>query len=131
LTQLGDLAPAGFTKDLEMHLGYKITKLIRHLQKDLQEREGGGTDNLTPRGKEKKISLRKRLDAGYHIDHKRPLSLYGVVVDNAVDWEEFRKCWAMENLSAIPGKENLAKGATYEEETAVPPPPPTRDDFIC
>ncbi len=28
-----------------------------------------------------------------------------------VDWDEFKRCWAMTNLSAIPADENLKKGA--------------------
>ncbi len=109
LTQLGDLAPEGFVADLEKHLGYSIRRLVRHLSDDLKEREG-------PRRK-----LRDALNEGYHIDHKRPLSSFNVIVQDkhfitkSVNWDRFRECWAMSNLTAIPAEENLAKGAKYEE----------------
>ncbi len=102
LTQLGDAAPTGFVKDLETHLGYTIRTLVRHLGADLKEREG---------------SSRKLVDAlneGYHIDHIYLLSKFPVVVGGEVDWGEFRKCWAIDNLMAIPAEENLKKGASVQ-----------------
>ncbi|MEE8598510.1 MAG: hypothetical protein V3S69_03175 [Dehalococcoidales bacterium] len=122
LTQLGEHAPEGFTADMEEYLGYKITALVKHLGQDLKAREG-------PTRK-----LRDALNEGYHIDHIRPLSSFKVInrmvemtipglpdsIDMGVDWEEFRKCWAMENLSAIPSAENLAKGATRTDAVQLP-----------
>lgn len=111
LTQLGEFAPEEFTKNLEKHLGYKITALVKHLRQDLQEREGP------------KRKLRDALNEGYHIDHIHPLSKFMVikpqvskdeVVGEEVDWEVFKECWAMTNLRAIPAAENLAKGATVD-----------------
>jgi len=113
LDQLGSAAPETFTKDLEFHLGYRIAVLVKHLRADLQTREGP------------KRKLRDALNEGYHIDHIRPLSLYRVVRNKpfsklpTVDWDEFKRCWAITNLSAIPGAENLAKGATYQAPAAV------------
>lgn len=105
LTQLGDSAPNGFVTQLEEYLGYRITALVKALGKDLKEREG-------PTRK-----LRDALQEGYHIDHIRPLSSFNVVLrDNVVDWDEFRKCWDINNLTAIPAEENLAKGAKYRDE---------------
>lgn len=109
LTQLGEMAPEGFTKDLEDHLGYRIRLLVRHLSADLKEREGHGR------------KLKDALNEGYHIDHIKPLSSFNVIVKSAgmgstVDWDEFRRCWAIENLSAIPAHENLAKGAKYDKD---------------
>jgi len=106
LTQLGALAPEGFTADLEKHLGYRIRSLVRALGARLKEREG-------PHRK-----LRDALNEGYHIDHIKPLSSFQVIEENAgesrVDWNGFRACWAIDNLEAIPADENLAKGAKYE-----------------
>lgn len=99
LTQLGEHAPETFTADMEHHLGYKITALVKALGKDLKEREGHTR------------KLRDALNEGYHIDHVRPLSSFNVLVDALVDWDEFRLCWAISNLKAIPAEENLAKGA--------------------
>ncbi len=113
LTQLGKpLTPKNFVTNLEDYLGYRISALVRHLTRDLRSREG-------PRRK-----LRDALEEGYHIDHIRPLSLYRVVrsgslagdVGQYVDWDEFRRCWDISNLTAIPGVENLAKGAKYTSD---------------
>lgn len=105
LTQLGTLAPTNFTAELEHHLGYRIRALVRALGKDLKEREGSHR------------KLRDALQEGYHIDHKRPLSSFDVIVaGDVVDWDEFQRCWAIDNLTAIPAAENLAKGAKYDHE---------------
>ena len=109
LTQLGEHAPEGFTADLEKHLGYRIRSLVKHLSQDLKDREGHTR------------KLRDALNEGYHIDHKRPLSSFNVIIKpggtgEMVDWQAFRKCWAIENLTAIPADENLAKGAKYDAE---------------
>lgn len=110
-TQLGDLTPSGFTSDLEDYLGYRIRALVKHLSRDLKEREG------------KDRKLRDALNEGYHVDHRRPLSSFEVVymdkhADWHVDWEAFKECWAIENLTAIPAAENLAKGATWDSSEA-------------
>lgn len=112
LKQLGDLAPEGFTKNIEDYLGYKIRHLVAHLREDLKSREGSSR------------SLRDALDEGYHIDHIKPLSTFEVIVpseglgddlgDPVVDWDTFRECWDIHNLTAIPGKENLEKGAKWD-----------------
>lgn len=106
LTQLGKLAPENFTAELEQYLGYRIRALVKHLRQDLKDREG-------PTRK-----LRDALNEGYHIDHIRPLSSFNVCVrnqqqENIIDWDEFRKCWRIGNLTAISAEENLAKGAKY------------------
>ena len=105
LTQLGkELTPTNFVANLEDYLGYKISTLVKHLSRDLKEREGVGR------------KLRDALNENYHVDHIRPLSKYKVVTDEGIDWEEFRRCWDIDNLSAIPAEENLAKGAKYDED---------------
>lgn len=110
LEQLKGYVPHAFTRNLEDYLGYKIKALVNHLRADLRGREGPERD------------LRAALNEGYHIDHIRPLSLYKVVVPDEenpgqmkVDWEEFRRCWDIKNLSAIPGKENLKKSNKWED----------------
>ncbi|KKN04035.1 hypothetical protein LCGC14_1101670 [marine sediment metagenome] len=109
LTQLGkDLAPKNFVANLEDYLGYRIVTLVRHLGADLKEREG------------RKRKLRDALNEGWHVDHKKPLSSFKVIRKNqaqedVVDWDAFRRCWAIENLRVISAEENLAKGSRYEE----------------
>lgn len=105
VTQLGkDNVPPNFVRDMEDYLGYRIQALVRHLRQKLQDTEGPDR------------KLRDALDEGYHVDHRRPLSLYEVVTENGVDWDEFQKCWAIDNLVAIPAAVNLAKGARYNDE---------------
>ncbi len=107
LTQLGkEHTPENFIKNLEVHLGYRISTLVKHLSKDLKEREGS------------KRKLRDALQEGYHIDHIKPLSKFKVIFTNrggveSVKWDVFKECWAISNLTAIPGEENLAKGAKF------------------
>lgn len=119
-TQLGELCPESIYKNLETHLGYRIGALKRALHVDIKRREG--------------ISCRQALQDGYHIDHIRPLSSFEVIktqelscsiavpedgiigempTEQVIDWDEFRKCWAISNLTLIPAAENLAKGAKY------------------
>jgi hypothetical protein len=91
------LLPKGYTRDLETYLGYTIPELIRKLNAD-----------LAPQG----LNLRQAIEQGWHLDHKRPLSSFKVVL---MTDEEFRKCWAISNLEMIPAEENLAKGSKYAE----------------
>lgn len=106
LAQLGEHAPAKLTENLEKHLGYTITTLVRALGKDLKKREGG------------QRKLKDALNEGYHIDHIKPLSSFQVLVTSdgatVVDWEVFQECWAVDNLRAIPAQENLQKGAKFD-----------------
>lgn len=89
--------PDGYVKDLEQYLGYKMWELKRSLSSDIFKREG--------------VTLRVALSRGYHIDHKRPLSSFA---PQALGDDEFRACWAISNLWAIPAVDNLAKGAKYD-----------------
>ena len=98
--QLGDRCPEDITRRLEVYLGYRIQALVKWLREDLKNREGSDR------------SLRQALNEGYHVDHLYPLSKYKVVDEHGVvDWDEFRRCWDISNLSAIPAADNLAKGA--------------------
>jgi len=114
LTQLGkEHAPPKFVANLEDYLGYTIRTLVRHLSADLKEREG------------KSRKLRDALNEGYHIDHRKPLSSFKVIrksqeQQDVVDWDAFRRCWAIENLRAIPAEENLAKGASDPTDDGAP-----------
>lgn len=91
--------PPGFTRDLEKYLGYKLTTLIRALEEDLSERG-------CP-------SLRDCFAEGWHLDHKKPLSLFSPTV--AGD-SEFQDCWAIPNLWMLPAEVNLAKSDKYDGE---------------
>lgn len=99
--QLGDKAPENYVKHLPELLGYKLSELKSALDEEIRAREG--------------ISLRQSLQNGYHIDHIQPLSSFPVIgEDGEVDWEEFRRCWAISNLRSISSEANLKKGARRE-----------------
>ena len=121
LTQLGDAAPTGFSAKLEEYLGYTIAKLVKRLGSDLKAREGSGR------------KLVDALNEGYHIDHIHPLSKFNVIwYDRGgtphVHWDQFRACWAVENLRAIPALENLQKGAkVVAEPSSTPSSTPPRE----
>lgn len=108
LDQLGERAPSGFTRNIEDYLGYSIARLVRALRERLHEKEG--VDR----------KLKDALNEGYHVDHIRPLSSFDVMRgdgEEEVDWDEFRRCWAVSNLEAIPALDNLKKGARYSDTT--------------
>lgn len=101
LTQLGSLAPEGFTARMDSYLGYSMPELVRGLSERLKQ------DFPDKR-------LRDCLNEGWHVDHIYPLSKFDVLVNGEVNWKEFRRCWAINNLRAIPAEDNLKKGAKVE-----------------
>lgn len=44
---------------------------------------------------------------GWHIDHKIPISSFNII---SYDCEDFKRCWALENLWPLWAEENLKKG---------------------
>ena len=115
--QLKPLRPKTLTADMEKYLGYKILHLKRKLSQQCQEDYG--------------MTIKQALEAGYHIDHVRPLSSFKVIVEAKpgqrkpgetqpgpmIDWDEFRRCWDPSNLKVITAEENLSKGTTWEGKT--------------
>lgn len=87
------------TRDLELYLGYSIKALCRHLESDLQDRDG--------------ITLKESFNRDYHLDHIYPLSKFDVKLPTD---QSFRDCWAMDNLKMIPAAENIAKSDKVSEE---------------
>ena len=69
-------------------VGYTLKDLITHLEK--QFKEGMSWRNI---GK-------------WHIDHKKPRSSFNFT---SYDDEEFKECWALENLQPLWAEENLKK----------------------
>ena len=110
-TQLGELAPDGLTKNIEDHLGYRLSELVKRLRAHLEEDYP-----------EENYRLRDVLNAGWHVDHTYPLSKFAVVVEDKVDWEEFKRCWDPANLRAIPAEDNLKKGAKVVDLSETPDP---------
>ena len=50
----------------------------------------------------------------WHIDHIKPVSSFNF---NSVDCEDFKKCYALDNLQPLWAKDNLKKGNYYIENT--------------
>ena len=44
----------------------------------------------------------------WHVDHIKPISVHNIV---EIGDEEFMKCWSLENLQPMWGKENIIKGS--------------------
>lgn len=74
----------------EMLVPYTIEELKRHLENLFQP--GMTWENHT-------------LD-GWHIDHKTPISSFNIV---SYDCEDFKRCWALNNLQPLWAEENLRK----------------------
>ena len=74
-------------------LGYTVDDLKRHLESKFQP--GMTWDNI----------------GQWHIDHIRPDSWFNY---SSIDDEEFKKCWALDNLQPLWAKENISKGNKYE-----------------
>lgn len=131
LKQLGSLAPPEFTKNVEKYLGYRFSVLAKALRVDLKSREGENRklrdalnegyhiDHIIPLSSYKIIvplgqagtpseelvaHLKAPLGSGQSGGSPQETEM-------EVDWEVFRKCWRISNLSAIPGLDNLQKGA--------------------
>ena len=102
-SQLGSLCPTNLTRDLEEYLGYPMGMLVKVLRERLSEDYPGK-------------KLRDVLNDGWHVDHIQPLMSFPIVSSEGteaakVDWNTFRRCWALTNLRAIPAEENLSKGS--------------------
>jgi hypothetical protein len=49
---------------------------------------------------------------GWHIDHIKPDVAF---IYKSIDDEDFKKCWALDNLQPLWAKDNLRKSYKYEE----------------
>jgi hypothetical protein len=47
----------------------------------------------------------------WHLDHIKPQSLFEI---KAADDEEFKKCWALDNLQPLEASQNMSKGNRYK-----------------
>ena len=76
-------------KSIATYLPYTVDELIIHLEK--QFTEGMTWDNY----------------GEWHLDHKIPDSSFNY---SSVEDDEFKKCWALENLQPLWELDNLIKG---------------------
>lgn len=79
----------------EALLGYTIEDLRKHL-------EAGFSEGMT---------WEKFLAGEIHIDHIRPVSSFSIDSDSC---EDFKACWALDNLQPLWAKDNISKGAKYD-----------------
>lgn len=84
-----NVAKYRFTFEL---LGYTLEELMKHLEK--QFTEGMTWDNY----------------GEWHVDHKIPMARFNFT---STEDNEFKICWAIENLQPLWGPDNLSKGSRY------------------
>lgn len=76
-------------------VGYSKEELINHIES--QFTDGMSWDRLNE----------------IHIDHIRPISSFNYTT---TECEDFKKCWALSNLQPLWAKDNMSKGAKWDEE---------------
>lgn len=92
--EFGDNAPKDVHTNLEGYLGYELWNLKKHLKQTVRTEYG--------------IALVKSFKEDYHLDHIKAHSTFDI---RTIGDEEFKRCWAIDNLKMIPAKLNLQKGA--------------------
>lgn len=83
--------------------GYTMEQLVAHLEERF-------TNGMTWSGYGPK---------GWHVDHIRPVASFALVrEDGAIDGDQVRACYALENLRPLPAADNLRKGARLDTPAA-------------
>ena len=85
-------------KKLKEILGYTIAELKAHLEERF-------TDGM---------SWENYGLYGWHIDHIKPVAAFNY---SSTEDEEFKQCWALENLQPLWAKDNFKKGAKWDDES--------------
>lgn len=88
----GAIRREGESLRVEIELGYTISHLMIHL-----ERQFVGS-----------MCWDEFMRGNIHIDHVRPQASFDLT-----DYEQWRKCWSMDNLQPLWAADNLAKGAKW------------------
>ena len=78
-------------------LPYTKEELISHFESYFTGKNGYSWDNI----------------GDWHIDHIRPIASFNYTT---TECEDFKKCWALNNLQPLWAKDNLSKGAKWDEE---------------
>ena len=79
----------------EKLVGYTLQQLKEHIEKQFKNGMSWNTYGVK----------------GWHIDHIRPVSSFNIT---STDCEDFKKCWALENLQPLWWCDNLSKNDKYE-----------------
>ncbi len=74
-------------------LGYSPMDLVRHIESQF-------TDGMSWNNRDK-----------WHIDHIRPVASFNYTT---TECEDFKKCWALENLQPLWAKDNISKGSEWQ-----------------
>ena len=76
-------------------VNYTVEELMAHLESQFTEENGYSWDNLSE----------------WHIDHIRPVTSFNIT---STECEDFKKCWALDNLQPLWAKENMSKGNEWD-----------------
>ena len=79
-------------------VGYTRSELIEHLSKTMPD--GYSWERI----------------GELHIDHLKPRALFQY---STVNDQQFKECWALDNLQLLPAVENLSKGKKYNENRRI------------
>lgn len=86
-------------RDMENVLGYSINDLKKHIESTFEV--GMSWENYS--------------FETWHIDHIRPVSSFKLTnEDGGVNYDEVKKCWALNNLRAMWGNENMSKSDKWD-----------------
>lgn len=85
--------------NIEEELGYTIEQLKVRLESTFAEGMNWGNHSFR----------------GWHIDHIRPVASFNFMQeDGQIDKEQVKACWALDNLQALWGEDNMRKSAKWE-----------------
>ncbi len=89
-------------------LGYSYTELTSHIGGRFSQPKWNGYEWVD---NSKEYSWDNMDD--WHIDHIRPVSSFNFTT---TDCEDFKKCWALNNLQPLWAKDNMSKGDKWDGE---------------
>ena len=87
------------TLAFEKAVGYTISQLKEHLENKFDD----------------KMSW-ENYGSYWHVDHIKPVSLFNF---SSIEDQEFKDCWALNNLQPLEAIENIKKGNKYEPDQSL------------
>tara|TARA_R110002110_G_scaffold331627_1_gene542749 strand:+ start:119 stop:607 length:489 start_codon:yes stop_codon:yes gene_type:complete len=76
-------------------LGYSKYELYKHIESHFTDESGYSWDNMSE----------------WHIDHIRPVASFNFTT---TECEDFKKCWALNNLQPLWASDNMSKGDKWD-----------------
>lgn len=89
-------------------LGYSLSELVSHLEDRFQKPKWNGFEWV-----ENTKDYSWENISEWHLDHIRPVSSFNFTT---TDCEDFKKCWALDNLQPLWAADNLNKGNKWNGE---------------